>query len=188
MAQNLLCYQRLLIALGLICLLIHVWWSDTPRVTLHRPLKHAKLQRKRSKEPKPFPGLLHKPLCEACEHRLDARPTAPGAPPPVMIFTRGRRRTVDTQQQFCPAPDCSYYGWLARGNIRAKDILVASPGASCSVSRATAISLRRTARSFMASAPRWSSSCASSHVSPKAWASGAPRGSSRSTPIPCWAG
>jgi len=36
-----------------------------------------------------------------------------------MIFTRGRRRTVDTQQQFCPAPDCSYYGWLARGNIRA---------------------------------------------------------------------
>jgi transposase-like protein len=44
---------------------------------------------------------------------------APGAPPPVMSFTRGRRRTVDTQQQFCPEPDCSYYGWLARGNIRA---------------------------------------------------------------------
>jgi transposase-like protein len=36
-----------------------------------------------------------------------------------MSFTRGRRRTVDTQQQFCPEPDCSYYGWLARGNIRA---------------------------------------------------------------------
>ena len=119
MAQNLLFYQLLLIALVLICLLIHVWWPDTPRATLHRPLKPDKPQRKRAKEPKPFPGLLHKPLCEACEHSLDSRPTAPGAPPPVMIFTRGRRRTVDTQQQFCPAPDCSYYGWLARGNIRA---------------------------------------------------------------------
>ncbi len=119
MAQNLLFYQLLLIVLVLICLLIHVWWPDTPRATLHRPLKPDKPQRKRSKARKPFPGLLHKPLCEACEHRLDARPTAPGAPPPVMIFTRGRRRTVDTQQQFCPAPDCSYYGWLARGNIRA---------------------------------------------------------------------
>ena len=119
MAQNLLFYQLLLIVLVLICLLIHVWWPDTPRATLHRPLKPDKPQRKRSKARKLFPGLLHKPLCEACEHRLDARPTAPGAPPPVMIFTRGRRRTVDTQQQFCPAPDCSYYGWLARGNIRA---------------------------------------------------------------------
>ena len=119
MAQNLLFCQLLLIALVLICLLIHVWWPDTPRATLHRPLKPDKPQRKRSKEPKPFPGLLHKPLCEACEHSLGSRPTAPGAPPSVMIFTRGRRRTVDTQQQFCPAPDCSYYGWLARGNIRA---------------------------------------------------------------------
>jgi transposase-like protein len=35
-----------------------------------------------------------------------------------MIFTQGRRRTVDTQQQFCPDPACSYHGWLGRGNIR----------------------------------------------------------------------
>jgi hypothetical protein len=35
-----------------------------------------------------------------------------------MIFTRGRRRTVDTQSHFCPDPDCSYHGWLGRGNIR----------------------------------------------------------------------
>jgi IS1 family transposase len=35
-----------------------------------------------------------------------------------MIFTRGRRRTVDTQAHFCPDPDCSYHGWLGRGNIR----------------------------------------------------------------------
>ena len=119
MAQNLVFYQLLLIALVLICLIIHVWWPDAPRATLHRPLKPDKPRRKRSTEPKPFPGLLHKPLCEACEQSRDARPTAPGAPPPVMSFTRGRRRTVDTRQQFCPDPDCSYHGWRGRGNIRA---------------------------------------------------------------------
>jgi hypothetical protein len=36
-----------------------------------------------------------------------------------MSFTRGRRRTVNTTSHFCPAPDCSYRGWLGRGNIRA---------------------------------------------------------------------
>jgi hypothetical protein len=35
-----------------------------------------------------------------------------------MIFTRGRKRTVDTQSHFCPDPDCAYHGWLGRGNIR----------------------------------------------------------------------
>src|SRR5262245_5911716 len=35
-----------------------------------------------------------------------------------MSFTRGRRRTVHTSSHFCPAPDCSYRGWLGRGNIR----------------------------------------------------------------------
>jgi IS1 family transposase len=37
----------------------------------------------------------------------------------VLRFTRGRRRTVDTSQHFCPDHDCSYHGWLGRGNIRA---------------------------------------------------------------------
>ena len=36
-----------------------------------------------------------------------------------MVSTRGRRRQVDTSQQFCPAPDCRYGGWLGLGNIRA---------------------------------------------------------------------
>jgi hypothetical protein len=36
-----------------------------------------------------------------------------------MTFGRGRKRTVDTSGQFCPTPDCSYHGWLGRGNIRA---------------------------------------------------------------------
>ena len=37
----------------------------------------------------------------------------------MIIFTRGRRRTVDTSGHFCPDHDCSYHGWLGRGNIHA---------------------------------------------------------------------
>src|SRR5262249_47311921 len=40
-------------------------------------------------------------------------------PPALLTFTRGRRRTVDTSQHFCADHDCSYHGWLGRGNIRA---------------------------------------------------------------------
>jgi transposase-like protein/IS1 family transposase len=37
----------------------------------------------------------------------------------MMIFTRGRPRTIDTSGHFCPDHDCPYHGWLGRGNIRA---------------------------------------------------------------------
>ena len=36
-----------------------------------------------------------------------------------MIFTRGRRRQVDTTGQCCPQATCSYPGWVDWGNIRA---------------------------------------------------------------------
>jgi IS1 family transposase len=118
MVPNLLFYQLLLVALVLIWLLVHVWWPDRPNVTPQTPRKPGKPQRKRSKEPKPFTGYIHKPLCDACQHGADARPKAPGAPPPMIIFNRGRRRTVDTSGHFCPDQDCAYHGWFGRGNIR----------------------------------------------------------------------
>jgi IS1 family transposase len=118
MVPNVLFYQLLLVALVLSCLLLHVWWPDHPGPPPQSPLKPSKPRRKRSTEPKPFTGYIHKPLCEACEQGADSRPKAPGSPPPVMIFTRGRRRTVDTSGHFCPDRDCSYHGWLGRGNIR----------------------------------------------------------------------
>jgi hypothetical protein len=118
MAPNLLFYQLLLTALVFICLLIHVWCPDASCHPSNLSLTPDKPRRQRSKEPKPFTGLIHKPLCEACEQKADGRPKAPGSPPPVITFTRGRRRTVDTRSHFCPAPDCSYHGWLGRGNIR----------------------------------------------------------------------
>src|SRR5438132_12938130 len=120
MIPNPLFYQILLIALVLICLMIHVWWLDSSKATPRRPYKPDQPRRKRSKELKPFTGYIHKPLCEACQKGVDSRPKAPGSPPPVMLFTRGRRRTVDTSGHFCPDHDCSYHGWLGRGNIRSR--------------------------------------------------------------------
>jgi IS1 family transposase len=119
MVPNLEVYQLLLVALVLICLLIHVGLPAKPLPMSQPPLASTKRRRKRSTEPKPFAGYIHKPICEACEQELDTRPQAPGSPPPMLIFTRGRRRTVDTSEHFCPDHDCSYHGWLGRGNIRA---------------------------------------------------------------------
>jgi IS1 family transposase len=71
------------------------------------------------REPKPFAGYARKPECELCDQGIDSQPQAPGAPPPGMIFTRGRRRHIDTMGQFCPQAACSYHGWVDFGNLRA---------------------------------------------------------------------
>src|SRR5215475_433165 len=86
MPPNLLLYQLLLVALVLLCLLIHVWCPDDPCHPSNAPFTPDKPRRKRSPEPKPFTGLIHKPLCEACEQRADGRPKVPGSPPPVITF------------------------------------------------------------------------------------------------------
>jgi transposase-like protein/IS1 family transposase len=100
-------------------MIIHAWWPDPLRATPLPPVQPDKPRRHRSKEPKPFAGYIQKPLCEACEHGVDSRPKAPGSPPPIILFNRGRKRTVDTSRHFCPDPDCAYHGRLGLGNIRA---------------------------------------------------------------------
>ena len=70
-------------------------------------------------DPKPFPGLTTKPLCDACEHVVAPCQQVSPVPPPLLMFTRGRRRALNTQQHFCPDQECAYYGWVGRGNIRA---------------------------------------------------------------------
>jgi transposase-like protein/IS1 family transposase len=75
--------------------------------------------RKRSSDPPPFPGLIHKPHCVACEQA--SAPSAPpsSAPPPLILPTRGCPRQVDSSTQFCPHPDCAYYGRRGYGNLQA---------------------------------------------------------------------
>jgi IS1 family transposase len=95
-----------------------VWRHGRP-APLQATLTPAKSIKRRAKEPTPFPGLTHKPRCEACEHAVAPRLQPSSAPPPLLTFPRGRRRTVDTQRHFCPEHHCSYYGWPGRGNIHA---------------------------------------------------------------------
>ena len=74
-----------------------------------------------TREAKPFAGFTRKPDCPACKQEAGVQPSAsaPHAPPPRMIFTRGRRRYVDTTGHFCPDTACSYHGRVGWGNIRA---------------------------------------------------------------------
>ena len=64
MASTPLFYQLLLIALVLICLLIHVGLQDDPPHVSKTPLEPKPRRRRRSKEPKPFAGLIQQPLCD----------------------------------------------------------------------------------------------------------------------------
>jgi hypothetical protein len=119
MVSDLFFYQLMLIALLWLCVMLHWVWPSDPTLGSPTILPPTPPPPKRSREPKPFAGLLQKPLCDACAHAADDRPKAPSSPPPVLTFTRGRKRTIDTQQHFCPDQDCAYYGWTGRGNIRA---------------------------------------------------------------------
>jgi hypothetical protein len=74
---------------------------------------------KQKRDPKPFAGLMRKPECALCEQGVESQPSAPSAPPPRMMLTRGRRRQVDTTGHSCPQATCSYHGWVDWGNLRA---------------------------------------------------------------------
>jgi hypothetical protein len=108
----------IIILLGLCFMLPHLW----PR--LHRgmptrPGAPSKPKHNRSREPKPFAGLTHKPHCALCEHETGETAPAPPRRPDPMPPTHRRPRTVDTSRHFCPHTGCDYRGWLGLGNIRA---------------------------------------------------------------------
>lgn len=55
------------------------------------------------------------PACQAAALAMEARLS----PPPRLEPKRGRRRSVDTSNHYCPNESCAYYGWVGLGNIRA---------------------------------------------------------------------
>jgi len=118
MASNLLFYQLLLVTLVCLCFVLHALWPGARPGVRPTLLQPSPPRPTRSREPKPFAGLLHKPLCAACEQAAESGHKAPSTPPPLITYARGRKRTIDSQNQFCTDLDCSYYGWLGRGNIR----------------------------------------------------------------------
>ena len=123
MISDLFFYQLLLVGLLWLCLMLHGMWPSErviPGATRPPPPLPP---RKRSREPKPFAGLTHKPPCVACEqagHPPTVQP--PPAPPPRRHSPRGRPRQVDTSWHFCPHPHCAYRGWVGLGNIRANGL------------------------------------------------------------------
>jgi IS1 family transposase len=121
MGHDLFFHTVLLLGLLCLCLGMLLYWAwrrGRPTLDQTTPTS-AKPIRTRSKAPKPFQGLTHKPSCDACEQAAEPRHQALSAPPPLFTCTRGRRRQVNTQQQFCPDHACAYYGWVGLNNIRA---------------------------------------------------------------------
>src|SRR5256712_4708003 len=124
-------YQLVLLGLLWLFMMLHVMWPSDRPVLASRPPQPVAPPRKRSKEPKPFAGLLHKPHCAACEQAAqDPEALPPPAPLPI-ISHRGRPREVDTSQQFCPHPTCAYRGWVGLGNLSANGHPSGGPWRQC---------------------------------------------------------
>lgn len=119
MGHDLFFHVLLLLGLLCLCLLLYGAWRRGRAATCQTTPTPAQPIKKRSCDPKPFPGLIHKPHCDTCEHATEPCHQVPSAPPPRMVSTRGRRRQVNTSTHFCPNPDCSYRGWVGWGNLRA---------------------------------------------------------------------
>ena len=113
MPSDLVFYLYTCVFFILLCLLFCRFWpGGKPSPAVPKPPR-------RKREPKPFAGYTRKPECEWCEQQVPSPPQTPGAPPPRMIFTRGRRRQVDTTGPFCPPTACSYPGRVGLGHSRA---------------------------------------------------------------------
>jgi len=119
MVSHLFFYQLVLVGLLWLCCMLHYAWPSSHVADLPRLPQPLPLPRKRPRVPKPFPGLTHKPHCEACAQAAVPRPQAPCTPPPRIVSTHGRPCQVDTSSHFCPQPHCASRGWVGLGNLSA---------------------------------------------------------------------
>jgi hypothetical protein len=135
MLSDPLFYKLLLVGCLWLCFILHVAWPSERAIPDPSTPKPAQPPRKRSHDPQAFAGLIHKPLCDACEQAVEPHREPRCAPPPRIIATRGRRRHVATSPQFCPNPDCPYGGWPAWAILAPTGIPVAAPGANSTFHR-----------------------------------------------------
>ena len=119
MIPHLFFYQLTVLGLLWLCVMLHAAWPSRCTTAQGTPAQPIMPRRQRSKEPKPFAGLTHKPHCALCEHEATHPKLPPPVPPEPMPPTHRRPRTVDTSRHFCPYAGCRYRGWLGLGNLRA---------------------------------------------------------------------
>jgi hypothetical protein len=120
MGHDLLFHALLLLGVLWCCALLRWVWPRRRAALDQADGQPATRTSRRAADPPPFPGLTTRPLCATGEQAAQAHVAqASSEPPPLMTSTRGRRRQVATQRQFCPHPCCRYDGWGGRGNIRA---------------------------------------------------------------------
>ena len=112
-------YQLVMLVLLGLCLMLPYLWPSPPGVAHKIPTQSIKSKRTRSREPKPFAGLTHKPPCALCAQQTAENTPAPPPRPDPMPLTQRRPRTVDTSMHFCPHLHCDYRGWLGLHNLRA---------------------------------------------------------------------
>ena len=113
MRSDLLVY--LVAGVFLLLLVLLPQWLWRRRQSPPAPPKPTRTKR----EPKPFAGFTRTPECDLCGRASAPHSPMPGAPPPRMTFTRGRRRHVETTGHFCPHAACAYHGRVDWSNIRA---------------------------------------------------------------------
>jgi hypothetical protein len=114
-------YQLVLCALLWLFIISYLTWAKPGVSAPVTPAEPGPLtpKRHRSREPKPFEGLTHKPHCALCERETTHPQTPPPVPPDPMPEMHRRPRKIDTTRPFCPHVGCDYRGWLGLGNLRA---------------------------------------------------------------------
>jgi hypothetical protein len=119
MIPTLFFYAFLLVARVWLFLMLYWLWPHNPDARFQALPTPQPPRHKRSREPKPFVGLSHKPPCALCEQEA-ASPTSPSPLPPTPMPSPHRRpRSVDASMHFCPHPGCDYRGWVGLGKLRA---------------------------------------------------------------------
>lgn len=112
MVDHLPFHELLLFMLFWLCLTSYRAWHRHRPATCQTPPTSAKQVQPGFSDRKPFPGLIHKPPCAACEQPQQQIPQVPPALPLLLQSRYGRPREVDTHWQYCPNPRCLYYGWV----------------------------------------------------------------------------
>jgi hypothetical protein len=188
MESNPIGSNLLLVVLGWLCFMLHGRWSDKRAAACPTPPTPTRPRRKRSPDPQPFAGLIHKPVCEACERARKARPHPPSSPPPALTFTRGRSATSIRRLNAVPRRTAPLMAGAVVAPSGPPDILAAHPGDSWRVWPAAAMSKRASASCCMARACHPRCWCGPWGLWPKGWVFALSPGCSRSTRTRCCRG